>query len=197
MRLCIDEADGTVVWNVEVFQPDAAVAKQMHSKNSPASSTPVVDGDRLYVHFGHHGHRCRSTSTEMSSGGKQSLNYEPRHGNGGSPVMVDGALVFSCDAAEDPFVAVLEAESATSVGKTDRNTSAKKTFSFSTPTVIDIKGAARRSSAQAVECWRRTRRGMAKKSGESATVKAIRLCRDLCLPRVWFSSAQASIGRFS
>jgi len=25
----------------------------MHQKNSPASATPIVSGDRLYVHFGH------------------------------------------------------------------------------------------------------------------------------------------------
>jgi outer membrane protein assembly factor BamB len=137
--LCVDQADGTIVWNVEVFQPDAAAAKQMHSKNSPASSTPVVDGDRLYVHFGHMG------TAALDLDGKivwrqTALSYRPTHGNGGSPVLADGALIFSCDAAQDPFVAALEAGSGDIRWKVDRKTSATKTFSFSTPTVVNIDG---------------------------------------------------------
>jgi outer membrane protein assembly factor BamB len=137
--LCIDETDGKILWNVEVIRPDAEAAKLMHSKNSLASPTPVIDGDRLYVHFGHMG------TAALDLDGKivwrqMSLSYEPRHGNGGSPVLVDGALVFSCDAAQDPFVAALEAGSGNVRWKVDRNTSATKTFSFSTPTVIDIEG---------------------------------------------------------
>ena len=36
----------------------AARRRAIHTKNSHASPTPVVDGDRLYVHFGHQGTAC-------------------------------------------------------------------------------------------------------------------------------------------
>src|SRR6478672_6596232 len=49
--LCVDTADGKIIWNTEVFKPDTTIAHEMHSKNSLASPTPIVSGDRLYVHF--------------------------------------------------------------------------------------------------------------------------------------------------
>ena len=38
------------------------------------------------------------------------LKYPPNHGNGSSPILVDGAIVFSCDGSRDPFLAALEAD---------------------------------------------------------------------------------------
>src|SRR6476620_10151074 len=43
--LCVDAADGNIVWNVEVFQPDATAVKEHHSKNSVASPSPIVTSD--------------------------------------------------------------------------------------------------------------------------------------------------------
>src|SRR5438552_2800507 len=50
--LCLDAKDGKLLWNVEVFR-QGADAPGIHQKNSHASPTPVVKGDRLFVHFGH------------------------------------------------------------------------------------------------------------------------------------------------
>jgi outer membrane protein assembly factor BamB len=63
------------------------------------------------------------------------------HGNGGCPVLVDGLLVFSCDAAKDPFIVALDAASGSERWRAMRKTDAKKTFSFSTPLVIEVNGA--------------------------------------------------------
>ena len=68
------------------------------------------------------------------------LRYPPVHGNGGSPVLVGRALIFSCDGASDPFVAALDRETGKLLWKTPRETTAKKKFSFSTPLVIQIAG---------------------------------------------------------
>ena len=51
--LCLAAADGKTLWNTEVFVSDETGS--IHSKNSHASPTPVVEGERIYVHFGHHG----------------------------------------------------------------------------------------------------------------------------------------------
>lgn len=137
--LCVDAATGRIVWNEEVFRPDAEIAKQMHSKNSLASPTPIVDGDRIYVHFGHMG------TAALDRDGKivwrqQEITYKPTHGNGGSPVVVDDVIVFSCDAASDPFVVALDRQSGDVRWRTPRNTPAQKKFSFGTPTVVDVDG---------------------------------------------------------
>ena len=137
--LCLDAADGRVLLDTEVFHPDAASVAAMHQKNSPASPTPIVTADRLYVHFGHMG------TAALDLAGKvvwrqNDLAYSPVHGTGGSPILAGGALVFSGDGAKDPFVAALDAATGVVRWKTPRNTTAKKPFSFSTPLAIDVGG---------------------------------------------------------
>ena len=137
--LCIDAASGRTLWDTEVFQPDAAAAREMHRKNSPASSTPIVAGERLYVHFGHMGTAALDLSGKVVW--KQTeLKYPPVHGGGGSPILVGDALVFSCDGERDPFVVALDAASGAIRWKTARNSPAKKQFAFSTPLTITVGG---------------------------------------------------------
>ena len=138
--LCLDAADGRVLWDTEIFRPDAASMAAMHQKNSPASPTPIVTADRLYVHFGHMG------TAALDLAGKvvwrqTELAYSPVHGTGGSPILAGDALVFSGDGAKDPFVAALDAATGALRWKTPRNTPAKKPFSFSTPLAIQVAGA--------------------------------------------------------
>jgi outer membrane protein assembly factor BamB len=137
--VCLNAADGKIVWNVEAFRPEPDAAKQVHTKNSRASSTPIVEDGRLYVHFGHMG----TAALDLEGNTiwrQQSVTYPPVHGNGGSPVLTDDLVVFSCDAAKDPFVAALDRMSGDVRWKTPRNTPARQKFSFSTPIVIDVDG---------------------------------------------------------
>ena len=137
--LCVDAADGHIVWNVELFQPEADAVKEHHSKNGVASPSPIVTSDRLYVHFGHLGTAALDLNGNILW--RQSkVSYKPRHGNGGSPVLVGNSLIFSCDASEDPFVVALDSDNGEVRWKTPRNTTAAKTFSFCTPTVIELDG---------------------------------------------------------
>src|SRR5947208_1353049 len=48
--LCLDAATGKLVWDSEVFREDGVTAPRPHGKNSHASPTPLIDGQRLYVH---------------------------------------------------------------------------------------------------------------------------------------------------
>lgn len=138
--LCVNAADGTILWNVELFKPGAAAVKRHHSKNGVASPTPILAGDRLYCHFGHLGTAALDLSGNILWRQTQ-LTYKPQHGNGGSPVLVGDVLIFSCDAAEDPFIVGLDRSTGDIRWKTPRNTTAAKTFSFSTPAVIENDGA--------------------------------------------------------
>ena len=104
-------------------------------EDSLASPTPIVTADRLFVHFGHMG------SAALDLAGKvvwkqTSIPYEPTHGNGGSPVLAGGLLIFSCDAAPDPILAAIDAVTGEIRWKTPRDTTARKKFSFSTPLVV-------------------------------------------------------------
>jgi outer membrane protein assembly factor BamB len=137
--ICVDSADGHIVWNTEVFTPDSAISHEMHTKNSLASPTPIVSGNRLYVHFGHMGTAALDLAGHVVWR-QSSVTYHPQHGNGGSPLLIGDELVFSCDGTEKPFVAALDNKTGEVRWKTDRNTKAAKTFSFSTPTKIDVDG---------------------------------------------------------
>ena len=138
--LCLDASDGRTLWDTEVFRPEPEATAAMHRKNSLASGTPIVTADRLYVHFGHMGTAALDLAGKVVW--KQTeLGYPPVHGNGGSPALVDGSLVFSCDGAKDPFVAALDAATGKIRWKTPRNTTAQKPFSFSTPLPIIVGGA--------------------------------------------------------
>ncbi len=138
--LCLDASDGHLVWNVELFRPDPDATKEHHAKNGVASPTPIIASDRLYVHFGHLGTAALDLNGNVLWR-QQTLIYRPRHGNGGSPVLVGNLLIFSCDAFSDPFVVALDCDNGQVRWKTPRNTTAAKTFSFSTPTVIALNGA--------------------------------------------------------
>lgn len=135
---CIDAASGKVRWQTNVFET-ATAGPSIHSKNGHASPTPIATASAIYVHFGHHG-----TAALSPDGGviwrQTSVSYEPVHGNGGSPALVDGLLVFSVDGAERPRVVALDARDGAVRWQTARETPAKRKFSFSTPLVIGEPG---------------------------------------------------------
>ena len=137
--VCLDSATGKPLWDTEVFEPNTSLASQMHGKNSLASPTPIVTSDRLYVHFGHMG------TAALDLAGKiiwrqNGLKYEPVHGAGGSPALIGDLLVVDCDGAHDPFIAALDARTGDIKWKTPRDSTARKTFSFSTPLPVEVDG---------------------------------------------------------
>jgi outer membrane protein assembly factor BamB len=136
--ICVDASRGKILWNSEVFQQPADAPKP-HTKNSHASPTPLVERDQVYVHFGHAGTACLDLSGKAIWKNTEH-GYEPVHGNGASPVLVDGLLVFSCDGADDPYVVALDAASGQERWRFQRQSEAPNKFSFSTPTVIEVGG---------------------------------------------------------
>ncbi len=138
--LCLDAADGRLLWDTDIFQPDAASSGAMHRKNSLASPTPIVTADRLYVHFGHMGTAALDLSGKVVWR-QTELKYSPVHGTGGSPILLGDQLVMSCDGAKDPFVVALDAATGAVRWKTPRGTTSKKTFAFCTPLPITLGGS--------------------------------------------------------
>jgi outer membrane protein assembly factor BamB len=137
--LCIDASKGSIDWNVEVFQQRVEDAYRIHGKNSHASPTAIVDGDRIIVHFGHQG------TAALDKAGKilwknETLKYSPVHGNGGTPALVGPALVYSADGGNTQSVIALDRATGNLLWKTERDTKAPKKFAFSTPLVISVDG---------------------------------------------------------
>lgn len=139
--LCLDAESGKILWDTELFRPAAKLTKVLHQKNSQASPTPIVDGERMYAHFGHLGTAALDLSGKVVW--RQTVEFPPAHGNGGSPVLVDGLLVFNCDGVRDPFVCALDAKTGEVRWKTPRKTPAKQQFSVATPHVITLEDGTR------------------------------------------------------
>ncbi len=148
--LAIDTATGDILWNTEVFRPEGAAIRRIHAKASHASPTPIVDGDRVIVHFGHHG--TAALDLEGKTIWKNSdLAYSPVHGNGGTPVVEGNAVIFSADGGDAQFVAGLDRTTGVLLWKTPRATTSRKKFAFSTPLAIDV-GKARQVVSPGAGC---------------------------------------------
>jgi outer membrane protein assembly factor BamB len=130
--IAFDVASGREVVNVEVVRLGNATLT--NPKNSHASPTPVVEGDRVYVHFGAQGTAALTTSGEIVW--KTRFPYESQHGNGGSPVLYGDLLIFSCDGSPEAFVVALDKRTGKVRWKTSRRDPSDQ--AYSTPLVIRV-----------------------------------------------------------
>jgi len=132
--LGIDTGSGKITLDTEVFRVKD-VGPGIHAKNSFASPTVIVQGDRLFVHFGFYGTACLNTKGEILW--KQVLKYEPQHGPGGSPALFEDLLIISCDGFDAQFVVALDAATGKIRWKTPRG---KGNQAYTTPLVISVDG---------------------------------------------------------
>jgi len=103
--IALDRASGKTLHDVEVFTLENPGG--VHSKNSHASPTPLIEGDRVYVHYGAHGTACLKTDGTIVWK-NQALKHDHRHGPGGSPVVFEDLLILNCDGSDIQFVVALD-----------------------------------------------------------------------------------------
>ena len=106
--LCLDLKTGATLW--DYLAHEAPPAASIHLKNSYASETPVVDGQRLYAYFGNLGIFC------LSHDGKLLWNkpIEPRQmrygwGTAASPALHEGVLYIVNDNQEASTLMAMDA----------------------------------------------------------------------------------------
>jgi outer membrane protein assembly factor BamB len=130
--LAFDVETGRQVVNTEVFRKRRSLLPNM--KNSWASPTPIIDGDRVYVHFGAEGTAALTTTGEVVW--KVQFRYESQHGGGGSPTLYGDLLIFSCDGSDTAFVVALDKQTGKVRWKTPRRQPADQ--AYSTPLIIRV-----------------------------------------------------------
>jgi len=137
--ICYDSSDGKELWNTKVFE-QKPLKRPIHSKNSHASPTPIIEDGKVYVHFGHMGSACLDLKGKILWKNNE-LKYDPLHGNGGTPIIVDNLFFYSADALTNPFVVALDKNTGKVLWKKQRSeTDQSRKFSFSTPTLIRMGG---------------------------------------------------------
>ena len=136
VALCLDAAKGRIIWRRPIFSI-AGKSPRMHRKNSQASPTAILADGRVFVHFGHLGTACLDIEGKIIWK-NDAIKYPPVHGNGGSPALVNGKLIFSCDGAKTPFVIALDAKDGKPAWRVNRSVDARRKFSFSTPLIVEM-----------------------------------------------------------
>ncbi|MEY3457317.1 MAG: hypothetical protein RL215_474 [Planctomycetota bacterium] len=138
--LALDAASGKILWDQEVVS--VPETPSIHTKNSHASPTPIVNEEAVYVHFGALGMARLQTSNGAVQWLNTELKYPPLHGSGGSPVLHNGRLVVVCDGSVDPFVAAVDAATGKVLWKQPRSVKARISHSFVTASIAEVNGQA-------------------------------------------------------
>jgi len=129
--ICVDRNTGSITQNLEVFKIKSL--GPMSPKNSLASPTPVLEGGRVYLHFGAHGTACISQTGEIIW--KTRLEYDNgQHGPGGSPVIYDNLLILSCDGNDIQYVVALDK----TTGKVKWKKTRQGYQAYTTPLVVKL-----------------------------------------------------------
>ena len=143
--LCVDLDSGKLTLDIEVFRNEVVPPK--HARNSYASPTPTLDGDRLYVDFGEMGIACLSTKDGKKLWENRELKVDHQNGPGGSAVLFQDKLLVACDGADKQYGAALDAKTGQLLWKTVRSGLAKLSGqpadhykAYGTPVVFQIDG---------------------------------------------------------
>lgn len=140
-KLCLEcrsAKTGELIFLKTIFEQPSD-APVIHKKNSHASPTPIIAGDKLYLHFGHQGTACTDLNGSILWT-DTTHSYPPVHGNGGSPILVDDKLILTVDSGNDAYTLALDGATGKEIWRTQRDAGSKQEFSFCTPQLIVING---------------------------------------------------------
>jgi len=136
-----DATNGTMLRRIELFTDQNP--RPIHLANTYASPTPVIDGKRLYCHFGSLG----TAAVDLESGEvvwRQHFVVDDITGPGSSPVLCNGLVILTCDGADDQFVVALDGQTGDIAWRTSRPpieaTDGISHRAFSTPLLIEDNG---------------------------------------------------------
>lgn len=139
----LDLATGKVLHDVLVFQIDKPM--YCHPYNSYASSTPVIEQGRLWVHYGSAGTACVDTGSGKVLWKRQDFPCNHHRGPGSSPILDGDRLFIHFDGYDRQYVVALDKRTGTTLWNVPRtidygsdNGDVKK--SYGTPLVIEHGG---------------------------------------------------------
>ncbi|MFW6170562.1 MAG: PQQ-binding-like beta-propeller repeat protein [Planctomycetota bacterium] len=141
--ICLDLKTGRVIHDKKIFEVDEP--NEIHSLNSYASPTPVVEAGRVYVHFGTYGTACLDTETAQVLWSRRDLNCDHYRGPGSSPVVHGDLLYLHYDGFDVQYVVALDKHTGETAWRTDRSTEFRNVDgdfhkAYSTPILIEVSG---------------------------------------------------------
>ncbi len=130
---CLNRKDGKVLWRREVPRPRL---ERYQTTNSPASPSPVVDAERVYVFFGDFGLLAYDfqgvEQWRVPLGPFNNVN-----GHGSSPILAGGLVIMLCDQDTNSYLLAVRKDTGKVAWKTPRP---EVTRSYSTPVLYRAPG---------------------------------------------------------
>lgn len=140
--VAVDQKTGKIAHDLELFK--VATPATLHARNSLATPSPVLDGGRLFAHFGSDGVACVDTATGKIVWKNDTLKLDYETGPASSPVIYKDLLIIPCDGADVQYAVALKKDTGEIAWKTDRPAAIKKAVSsrraFATPLVFNFEG---------------------------------------------------------
>ena len=114
--LSIDRRTGKILWRRTVVPEQI---EKVHEISSPAGSTPVTDGERVYVYFGSYGLLCYDVSGNLKWERRFPMPENP-YGAVASPILAGELLVLNHQ-GKDAYLLAVNRRTGQTVWKTDRS----------------------------------------------------------------------------
>jgi outer membrane protein assembly factor BamB len=92
--VCVDRRSGQVAWETLVASGDPG---ETHADNPHASSTPAVDGERVYTFFGKGGLQCHDFDGQLLWRRDDLGEFLSIWGTAGSPILEGDLCIVCCD----------------------------------------------------------------------------------------------------
>jgi|TARA_B110000495_G_scaffold145596_1_gene128492 outer membrane protein assembly factor BamB len=124
--LCVDLKSGKIMKDIKVFDMierrlDQAYVHDSPHLNSPATPTPVVEENRVYVSYGSQGIACLNRKSGEKIWERRDLRvYQPVR-QGSSPIVDDKNLYVAYDGTDEQFFVALDKKSGETRWKVNRD----------------------------------------------------------------------------
>lgn len=135
--IALDAGTGATIWEQVAYE--GPMFDNRHNRSSYASTTPVTDGERVYVHFGPEGTYAYDFGGKLlwktTVGPIKTMGL----GVGASPILHRDLLIVQCDedSGQESFIAALDTRTGREVWRARRNVQ----VSWSTPVLVDVPAA--------------------------------------------------------
>ncbi len=164
--LCLDEKTGEVLLDRVLITCDNP-EPLANPVNSYASSSPVIEKGRVYLHYGSYGTFCLDTKTFEVLWQRRDLTASHWRGPASSLLLWKDRLILTLEGADQQYHVALDKQSGKTLWRRDRSTkfddvdpkngrpanSGDMRKSFSTPIIIEVDGSTQMISSGAKACW--------------------------------------------
>jgi len=133
--VALDRGTGKVVWQ-KVARREVP-HEGRHQTNSFASSSPITDGEHLYVPFGSRGFYCYDLQGNLKwDKDFGDMRTKLSFGEGASPALAGDLLIIHWDHESGSFITALNKRTGAEVWRTERD----EATSWSTPLIVEHEG---------------------------------------------------------